>query len=402
MAPTLPVFTFDTGFVEPNLRTGSPADWTQFTVSTDVNAPSAALTLEHGRAVMRVSGGSGVQSNRRDFWQLPGVTPFPYWRLRSRWASPPPADGIMEHGYAMNLHLGADGRYRSVVLWHFIPGLLIAGVWDWLPTSSGLVVTQTGPRDHEVVSAFSRASNVVTVTVPADATSRWRVGDPITADAATASFDGTFILSSVASTQLQWAQIGANEAGGAGSVVLAGQSNGGFAITRNFLASDLARVNGVVTSTGLPLDNPFRIGDWVTVDAADNTYDSRFILSNVNPFSGQVSWNQAGVDDVSGGGTQIGKTTPYYVEARLLPGGILQARATPDYGVSTNLGGTAIGCVNADAPWEGPDCITFDLNKIGIGAATAAIPGVPAIMAAHGSFNSWAVYDNIAAEKLSF
>lgn len=401
MAPTIPVFTFDTGFTEPNLRSGSPADWTQYVVTTDAAAPASALSLYHGQAVMQIVGGTGLQSNRRDFFQLPGTTPFPYWQMRSRWASPPPTDGIMEHGYAMNLHLGADGRFRSIVLWHFIPGILIAGIWDWPPDASSMGVTQTTIRDQDVVSASARASNVVTATVPTGAASRWRVGDLIVMDVATASFDGVFLVTSVADTQIQWSQVGANESGGAGTVTIAGQSTGGVVAGRNFLATDASRTNGIVTTVGLPLNNPFQVGDWITVDGADPTYDMvRTRVTNVNPFTGQISWSQQGVaDDTNAGQTIPGKVTPYYVNARLLPGGILQAKTAPDYGVPTNLGGAANPDIEADSPWESPNCTTWDFNKIAGGAAAAAQAGVPCLLYAHGSFNSPAIYDNVTAIK---
>jgi hypothetical protein len=403
MAPTIPVYTLDLQQREPNMRTGSPSSWTQHVVTTDVNAPAAGLTFEHGRATMRITGGNGLQSNRRDFFQIPGTNPWPNWMIRARWASPPPSDGIMEHGYAMNLHRAADGRYKSIVLWHFIAGLLIAGVWDWAADGSGVAVEQFNVLDREVVSASNRTSGLVTATVPAGATSRWRPFDVITADLATASLDGTFMIESVTDTTITWRQAGTDvPAGGAGTIIIAEQGTGGTGSFRNQLASDAVRTDGLVATTGVPLNNPFLLGDWVQIDAADNTYDGRFRITGINPFTGQLTWPQNVANDAGAGQTQVGKLTPYTVRARVLPGAspVLQAACQPDYGVPINLGGAVPPTVSGDSPWEGIHSTTWRIADAPQGPTVAATPGVPCLLFAHGSSNSWAVYDNIEAIRI--
>jgi hypothetical protein len=95
-----------------------------------------------------------------------------------------------------------------------------------LSTSTGTVTllrtTQLAKIDvlfkSTAVSAGSRTSNVVTVTVPAG--HGWQKGDLINADLATASYDGTFTIKDLpSSTQLRWDQVAADDASsGAGTV----------------------------------------------------------------------------------------------------------------------------------------------------------------------------------------
>lgn len=386
---------------EPNLRNAaSVGDWQRNIITTDVDAPDTALTLEHGHAVMRVIGGTGLQSNRRDAWIIPGATTWPNWEITSRWASPPPADGIMEHGHLLNIQLGPDGKYRSVIVWHFIPGLLIAGVWEWNPGGTGLTVFQTSYKDQDTVSASVRASNVVTLTVPTGATSRWRVGDPITVDLADATYDGQSILSAVTDTTLVYPQVAADDAsGGTGTVTLLGQTQASD-IGRSFLLTDAVRTSGIVTSAGLSLGHSFMNGDWITVDMADATYDGRFIVSGVNAFTGQINWMQFGVaNDASAGAGQIRKLTPYNVKSRLLTDGILQVKLWPDIGINGALGFAGCGpVILGEPPWESDFCVSFDINEVAGTIPTG--PGLPGLLYAHGSSNSWAVYDNISAVKL--
>lgn len=403
MAPTIPVFTFDLNRVEPNLRSGDITKWANYFFTSDVNAPASSWAFEHGALVGRVVGGSGVQSNRREAMALPGTSPYPYWRLKSRWASPPPADGIMEHGHMLNLQKMPDGKWRSVTVWHLIPGFLIAGVWETSGAldGSGFLNFNTSLMDAETITASARNANVVTVTVAAGATSRWKTGDLISVDITDNSYDGTFLITGVTDTTITWAQTAANNAsGGTGSLVMIGR-NQPFTPTRNYALTDAVRASGVVTSAGLSAEACIQPGDWVSVDMTDNTYDGRFQVASLNGFTNQISWLQAAADDASAGSGVVGKLTPYFVETRLWPNGVLQARLWPDVGAIAGLGGVGGGLLeNGPPPWESIWSLTWDMNKLGGGGTVPTGPGIPALIYAHGSSNSYIKYDNIEAEKL--
>lgn len=404
MAPTVPVFSIDTQAIEPNLRSGDINSWQRYKFAFDATAPATAAAFEHGKLVLRTVGGSGVQSNNREGWAIPGCQPWPYWRLRSRWASPPPADGIMEHGHMMNLCQMPDGKYRSFVVWHLIPGLLIAGVWETAAPldGTGFANFQAPLKEQEPVLSASRTTNVVTAVVATGAQSRWRVGDPILIDLAVASYDTNSVISAVTDTTIVYPQVAANDAaGGVGTITLVGQ-NQPLTPNRNFSVTDAVRTGGLVTSAGLGFNSGLMAGDWLTVDLPDNTYDGRFIVASVNGFSNQAQWMQFGVgDDASGGAGLIGKLTPYFVETRLYPGGVLQARLWPDFGALGGLGSQGSGVLeNAAPPWESVWSLTFDMTKIVGTTLPLDRPGIPALVYAHGSTNSWMVYDNISAQKI--
>lgn len=377
----------------------APSDWTRWLFTSDATAPDSALSVEHGQLVARVVGGSGVQSNRREVWQIPGFPSVPYSRIRSRWASHPPADGTIEHGHMHALQTGDDGRIRAAIVWDFSFGLVLGGVWESDPDGSDFLVEQAPTKDSESVTAASRTSGgVVTLTVATGAQSRWATGDAISVDMSDNTYDGSFILSAVADTTLTYTQTngGSDADGGTGTVTLLG-ADGTNTVARTWAFTDAARSNGIVTASGMAAGHPFQIGDRVTIDGADATYDARNLpVTGVNIFTGQVSWAQPGVaNDTNAGAGTISKASPYWVESRLLPGGILQARIAPDIGVALN-GSTGGPLPSGFPPWESRWTRTWDLTRLtSVDAPTGE--GYVGLVAAHHSSASPVRYDSIEA-----
>lgn len=392
--------TAEAGIV-PFLRgtAADPTDWTRWIFTTDPAAPDSALTMERGQWVSRVIGGSGTQSNRREAWQIPGFPSTPYSRIRSRWASHPPADGTIEHGHMHAMQVGADGKIRAAIVWDFSFGLLLAGVWEANADGSGFVVAQAPTKDQDTVTASSRTSGgVVTLTVATGARDRWSVGDAVTVDLSDNTYDGSFILSAVADTTLTYTQTngGLDADGGTGTVTLLGK-DATDTIVRAWAVTDAVRTNGVVTASGMAAGHPFLKGDRVTVNLTDNTYDgNNFAVSDVNVFTAQISWLQPGVaNDASAGSGTVTKASPYWVESRLLPGGVIQARLWPDVGMALN-GSTGGPIPGGAPPWESRWSRTWDLNKV-TGVTVPSGPGYAALVAAHHSSSSPVRYDSIEA-----
>jgi len=384
----------------PLLRGGTPSRWTRWFFTSDANCPDSALTMEHGQLKVRGVGGTGTQSNRREAWQLPDFPSTSYSRLRSRWASRPPADGTIEHGHMHALQVGSDSKIRAATVWDFGFGNFLCGVWESNPDGSGFVVQQAPVRDSDAFTDGSRTSNVVTLTgFPTGMASRWKVGDYVVVDATDNTYDGTFALTQVNDTSIQFAQTAANDAScGTGTMTLLGKETFST-VSRARTFTDAARVSGVVTSVGLATGHPYQTGDWITVDGTDNTYDGpRFPVTGVNPFTAQISWLQSAADDASAGAGTISKISPFWVETRLLPGGYMQARFWADVGDAYGTGsGREPG---GPPPWESQWARTWDLNRV-VGATVPTGPGYVGLIAAHFSSNSEVSYDSIEAGRVA-
>lgn len=390
-----------------DLRTGDPADWVRWIFTPDTaNAPDSKITFNHGQAVIEVVGGSGVQSNRREGWQIPGVPACEFSRIKSLWSSRPPADGLLEHAHMHRLQLGADGKHRAIVCWDFGFGVMLVGIWEAFPDGTGANFPQAPLRDSEAVTASARAGNVVTLTVAAGANNRWRTGDGIVVDLADATFDMTTTVLAVTNTTITYAQTAIDDAdGGVGSVTLVGAPIN-YGISRNYALTDAVRTAGVVTSVGLIVNHGLAPGDWVKVDMTDVTYDMpRALITSANLFTAQVSWLQPGVaDDPAAGTGQLMKATPYWVETELLPGNIFRVRIAPD------IGGGGIGLTatqgtgnlpNNVGTWEDGFAATYDMNRA-VGATLPTGDGVVALGAAHHSSVSEVRYAGVSASPLYY
>ena len=388
----------------PMLRGGPDAGrWTRYLIGVDSDAPDSALSFEHGKAVIRVVGGDGLTSERHELWTAPDVPASRYGRVKSRWASHPAADGIIQHVHVHRLQQ-AGGKNRAVVLWDGIFGSPSGGVWESNVDGTSFVSAGAAVVDSEAVSASSRdGAGLVTATVPTGATSRWKVGDAVRVDLADNTYDGSFVLSAVTNTTLQWTQTngGVDASGGTGSLHLLGNHFTNFSTMTNvvFSFTDAVRTNGVVVSTGIAAGHPLQIGDRIVVDAADNTYDGRFVVSNVNQSTNQVSWIQNAADDAAAGAGTVTKNNPLWCESQLLPGNILQARFWPDKGVDLN-GGTPGPTLGGAPSWEQFGwTLTFDIDTV-TGVTIPSGAGAFGIGAAHHSSNSPVQYDNIEIAPL--
>lgn len=391
-----------------DLRTGVASDWQRTIITPDLaNVPDSAVSFEHGSLVIRAIGGTGVQSNRREAWKIPGVQECTYGRIKSLWNSRPGAAGaLIENAHFHRLQLGADGKNRAIVVWDF-GGAILCGVWEALPDGTSSAFPQAPLRDSEAVSAASRTSNVVTLTVPAGANTRWAVDDAIVVDLTDNTYDGTFAITGVTSTTITYNQTAADDpSGGTGTATLVGA---GIQVgsSRNFALTDAVRAGGIVTSVGLIQNHPIVAGDWIGVDMTDATYDmSRAMVTGANIFTQQITWLQPGVaDDASAGAGTITHRFPFWVESELLPGEIFRVRVTPDFGGSGIGLAPVQGIGNVpgtpQSPWEGMYAATFDMNRI-TGATLPTGAGALALGAAHHSSVSPISYSDISASPLYY
>jgi len=380
----------------------TPSAWTRKVISTDVNAPDSALSFEKGRWTCRIVGGNGLTSNRHEVWLPNNVPTAEFSRIRSRWASRPPADGIIQHPHVHRYQADAT-KQRAIIFWDGIFGQPSCGVWESNLDGSGFVSAGAAILFSEAVSGGSHTSNVSTLTVPAGADTRWRVGEAITVNVQDTTYNGTWIISAVTSTTISYARIAANDpASGTGFIfpVGAGAFNASAA-QRNYAFTDAVRANGIVTSVGLPAGHALKVGDWVIVDAADNTYDmARAVISSVSQANNQVTWLQPGVaDDASAGAGTLVMNNPLMVESQLLPGPVLQARMWGGVGLDLN-GSTPGPMPNGDPQWGDPLwSASYDLSTI-TGATLPTGRGQMGIGAAHHSSNSEVQQDNIEMTAL--
>jgi hypothetical protein len=399
---TLPGLVGGGGQGEVNLRASTTSDWTRKILTTDVNAPDSALTIEHGQWTSRVIGGSGTQSNRREAWIIPDFPSCRNQRVKSRFASHPPADGTIEH--VLGLRFSQDAtKMRQVTVWDFGFGLLLCGVWESNLDGSGFVSPQAAQADREAFTGGSRTTSVVTLTgLAAGANTRWSVGDLIQVDAADNTYDGFFVITAVTSTTLTYTQAAADDASsGAGFISLGGRVGGGTGLLRtpNFSATGLnaSRTGGFTVVTGLTAGHPFQVGDRVVTSGfVDATYNAaRLYVTAVT--STTITLAQPGVaDDADAGGSGVvTKASPYNVEARVI-GNLCQARVWPDFG--GNFNGANVGpSIVGPPPWESPWAMTWDLSTV---AGTVPTEGVVTIGAGHHSTNSPVRHDNIEASPV--
>jgi len=347
----------------PDLR-GQDSEWAEIVFSThDASCPATAVTFEHGQLVARGSGaGSGTRSGRRTVLVVPG-SPGGYSRIRSRWSGAGTAGPLVpQRGHMHGIGDQADGMRRGVIFWHDIvfsaPWVFNLAVWHTDPAdlANGFVVNNGALTDRANVTAAARASNVVTLTVPAG--HGFGPGDVVTVDLSDNTFDGAFAVTATTATTVVYDQQGSDDAsGGTGSVGLARNGLTKSGLIRQVAASAAVRATGVVTAT-VPAGHPFELGDWVTVDLSDNTYDGAFAVTAVTATS--VSWRQTAADDASAGTGTVGKVLPYWAESEWTPG-LLRARVWPDTGAAGGSGGTGIA---GPPPWESAWSVSVDLTGV--------------------------------------
>lgn len=100
-------------------------------------------------------------------------------------------------------------------------------------------------------------------------------------------------------------------------------------IQKIITAADASRTGGTVTATGLPATHGIAVGDTVTVNFADNSYDGTFVITSAPAGGTTVQWAQAVADDPSAGAGTINNldgVLPLAVESELI-GSTLRARA---------------------------------------------------------------------------
>lgn len=382
-----------------------PARWTRHLLEADiVDAPASTLRFQHGQALIEIQGGSGVETTRHEIWTPNDLLPAPYWRIKSRWASRPPADGIIQHLHAHCFQADAT-KHRTFLVWDGIFGSPSVGIWESNLDGSGFVSIGGVPIDREVVSASSRdGSGVVTLTCPTGVADRWKVGDAIVVNLTDNTYDGNFIITSFpAANQIRYTQVGGgvDADGGTGDIIMLGKDFTNFSTMTNavFSFTDAVRNNGVVVSAGLAAGHPFQKGDFVVIDAADNGYDGRFPISAVNPSTNQVSWLDPRANDASAGAGTITKNNPVWCESMNLPGDIMMARFHPDKGIDLN-GGAPGPVIQSSPSWE-QDNWTLAIDCSGLaGVTTPSGDGLPGIGAAHHSSASSVRYDSIEMEPI--
>jgi hypothetical protein len=341
--PTLPLQAATKQYVdidqirELNLRTGpglavTPANWTERMVSTeDAVCTGTTLTMEHGIAIWRGTGGAGQRSNRRAFYQFPGTTPGGYSRIRSLWrghpVNPAVANTLNQHGHAHGIQQ-VGGRWTAVVVTHditFGPTVINLSIWKQ-ETGPGVggEFTLGSYLDQVAVSASVRTSNVVTLTVPSG--HGFNRGDAIAVDLANASYDGNFEVSSVTATTIVYNHTGANLTTSTGTVRLLRRTNVIDQLTRSTNFTACTRTSGIVTAT-VAAGHPWRRGDEIAVDGSVASYDGIFKVTDL-PSTTQIRWNQAGTDDATANTGTISNTFPYWMESEWWPG-MLRVRTWP-------------------------------------------------------------------------
>lgn len=388
-----------------NLRNSVVGDWSQKVLTTDVNAPASAVSIEHGQWVSRVAGGSGTQSNRREVYPVPDFLPCRNQRVQARFASHVPADGTIEHVLGLRFEQTST-KYRQITVWDFGFGLLLCGVWESNLDGSGFVSPQASQLDREAFTGGSRTTNVVTLTgLAAGANTRWFVGDLIQVDAADNVYDGFFQVTAVTSTTLTYTQAAADDASsGAGFISLGGRVGGGTGLVRTPLYQvtglNASRTGGFTVVTGLTAGHGFQVGDRVvTTGFVDATYNvARAYVTAVTNTT--ITLAQPGVaDDADAGGSGVvTKSSPYNVEAQVIDN-VVRARVWPDFALSTgNQNGALVGPIPVGKPpWESPWAMAWDLTTV---AGTVPSTGVPTLGAGHHSSNSPVRFDNVEASPV--
>lgn len=388
----------------------APSRWTRRLFEPDAaNAPASTMRIQHGQYLFEVQGGSGIQSNRHECWTPNDLPLNPYWRIKSRWASHPQADGIIQHVHYHAYQEDATHR-RAFVVWDGIFGSPSIGVWQSTLAGGSFASSGGVPIDREVITASSRdGSGVVTLTCQAtNVADRWAVGDAIVVDLTDNTYDGRFIITSFpAANQIRYTQQGGgvDADGGTGSVIMLGNHFTNFSTMSNaiYTATNVTRTAGVVVTTGVAAGHALQIGDRIVVSGVtDASYNGRFVISDVNQTTNQVSWLQAAADAAaSAGAPLITKNNPLHCESMNLPGDIVMARFWPDKGVDLN-GGTPGPTLQSPPAWEQHNwTIIVDCT----GLASVTVPsgdGLPGIGPAHHSSASPMRFDNLEMEPLFF
>ena len=384
-----------------DLRAADPGDWPEVVFSVHASSQSTSLDFEHGQAVARGSGaGPGTRSDRRSVFMVPG-SPGGYSRIRSRWSGAGTTGPLMpQRGHMHGVGLQADGMRRGVIAWHDIvfssPQVFNLAVWQTSADgSSGFAVRNGVLQDSVAVSAGVRASNVVTLTVPSG--HGFAAGDVVQVDLADNVYDGVFTVTSVTATTVVYGQTAADDpSSGTGTVTLARNSLTKSGLIRSVAVSDAVRASGVVTAT-VAAGHSFQIGDPISVDLADATFDGQFVVTATTATT--VVWRQAVADDPSAGVGTISRVFPYWVESEWIPG-VIRMRAWPDVGAA----GSVTGAMPAGPPpWESPWATAVDLTSLGVDQPDPALGEGCGIVAAHlasGSTVTEVRYDNIEVAAL--
>lgn len=386
----------------PGVRPASA--WEILTFSTDTADMPAPPTLSYrlGKVEIAGSGAAVTNTDRRDVFLIPGVTPHRNGWIRSVWWGNPGGAGAgvastirPQSGHAHRAGLDEDGRPIAAVCWHDVvfglDGLFNLNTWRAGAADTTLDQGTGGVLDGLVnVTAAVRAANVVTLTV---ASHSFKRGDVIQVDVADATYDGVFVVTSVTATTIVYGQVAADDAsGGVGTVWPAGSTvNPGNvdALTQQAAVSACSRTNQVATFT-VAAGHPFVKGDTVLVDVGVASYDGRWTV--VSTTATTVVVHQALANDGAGGAGTITKIFPYLVESRMIEN-VLSVSARPwrpgTYGIAPGV--AALGAEGGDRLCS----LAYDLGPI----ADVPLPtsGRPGLVSAHQCSTTRLPYELVAA-----
>lgn len=390
--PRVPGYTTERGV------SYAPAAWTEHVFSTAATLTATPLNYRHGLIEVGPGVGSSTTfTDRRSVWTPPQEEAVNS-HVRSIWwgdIATGSTDVRPQHGHAHRLVEDSDG-VRAVVVWHDIlfgqPQILNLAQWSAAADGTGFAVTNGTLVDYAAVTAGSRTSNVVTVTVPAG--HPFRVGDVITANLTDNTYDGTFTVTATTATTITWAQTAANDASaGTGTVVLFGINNGTLAnLLRSVSSTDAVRAGGAVTAT-VPAGHPFVPGDVINATYADTTYTGRWFVTATTATT--VTWLQTAADDPSAGAGTVVKAMPYIVDSWLV-GDVLTVAAQP-YSGPTALVPIPAPPAPTDPTWS----VSLRLSSAGTGlAALPDEPGRCGVLGAHLSTLSRCRYSGLTIDSL--
>jgi hypothetical protein len=384
------------------LRTSDPVAWIERVFSTeDAVCPATVLTIEHGTIVLRGSGGAGNRSNRRSAFVIPG-SPGGYSRIRSRLSGTPAnpaASGLLpQRGHAHGIQQDpTTGQWTAVVVSHDIVFDLgyfwNLSIWrsETAPGGTGSQFLPGDYMDDVAVTAAARTTNVVTLTVPTG--HGFVARDVIVVDLADASYDGTFVVTSVTATTIVYAQTAANAGTSTGSVRLYRSGNIKLnELTRTTAFSAAARTNGIVTAT-VAAGHGWVQGEEIAVDAADTGYRGVFKITDTTSSPTSIKWIQAAADDVSAGAGTITNVFPLWLETEWWPG-MVRARVFP---------GNALA---ATPSWESPYAIAADITALAAPEPDPLLGEGCGIIAAHPASSASATptdmrYDTVQTAPLN-
>jgi hypothetical protein len=339
--------TFTITAIVPNLGGGGTVSWDQ-TAANDsstggtITPTGAGVSTNAPQQITQIQrGGLGIAADQVTAYFIGGGAP----------TSPPP--GIVV-GVTVTVagapYSDLDGTFTLIAAGPANGGDLGGAGWycAWISAGSAeagaggtlTLITGAGPSQGQGnITAIARSSGVVTATL--DTTANFLVGAEVqVTDVTDASYDGTFILTSVSSTQLQWGQPGPNSSSTGGEAI---QTSGGTVQPTPvavlppggpFIAQDIAAwgveggvqagpftflpaqdpitpfsatiqsigaVNGAVTAL-LSSTSGLQAGDTIQVTGTPNGwFDGVFVLAQVN--QNTVEWAGVGPGTGYDGGT---------------------------------------------------------------------------------------------------